>query len=272
MDELEHFIGKLDKKPQIIIITESWIKKGEEKFFCMQNYCSIFSSRIDCRGGGIVVYIHDGFPFDEKINFQIEKNHVILLCDLNVSVCAIYRSPSTNINQFLKYMDELLENNEQTIICGDINIDLLNTNSANVTSYNQILLANGFHCINEIDKTQYTYSCGDHYSILDHVCTNILNIEHNLKILPVAFSDHRLLQFNIKVGIKEKINNDNKIIKIVNYENIKLELIQYDDMNKSYDEFAQFLISVYNNNITEKTFIEKEGLNHGLIDKLTMKF
>lgn len=220
MDELEHFIKKLKKKPQLIIITESWIRKGEEKFFCMQNYCPVFSSRIDCRGGGIAVYVHESIPFEEKVNIQIEKNHVILirLCDLKINICAIYRSPSTNINDFLNYLDEYLENNEKQIVCGDINIDLLKKNCPNTTNYEQIVTANGYKLLNEIHKSQYTYNCGDHHSILDHAFTNILNIEQNLKILPVAFSDHKMLQINMKMYLREK--KMEKIIKVINYESL----------------------------------------------------
>lgn len=96
--ELEIFIENLDKKPNIIIITESWLKENELEFYNLNHYETIGNCRKNQRGGGIIIFIRDDIKFNILKNDQLDKSHLILinLNELNTKIAGFYRSPSTN--------------------------------------------------------------------------------------------------------------------------------------------------------------------------------
>lgn len=70
------------------------------------------------------------------IKCDISKNDVVI-------ICSIYRSPSGNIEAFVEGLSSLLQNISQLentiIICGDININLLENSKQKQTFINLLL-------------------------------------------------------------------------------------------------------------------------------------
>lgn len=167
MDEFEHLMESKANKPKVIIVTESWIKESEKKFFNMQNYNVTFSCRKNSRGGGICVFVRKDIRFEKVTSIEIQKSHVVIiqLYDPHIRICAIYRSPSTEMKTFMHYFDHFLEKSEKLIICGDFNIDLLKNDENIAIEYNELIKSNGFKLLNTIDSSQFTYSRGNYCSI-----------------------------------------------------------------------------------------------------------
>lgn len=121
LNELESCLLELVDKPHIILITESWVKEDEIKFYNLRNY------RKKNRGGGIIFFIHESIKFTIIENEDMEKNNLLLinLDEINIKICGCYRSPSTLPQIFFDKLDSILEKNEKIIFAGDFNIDLL---------------------------------------------------------------------------------------------------------------------------------------------------
>ena len=68
-----------------------------------------------------------------------------------VNIISIYRPPGKNFESFIHYLNSVLENlgEEQTIVTGDINIDVLLTNENKTIRYIETMRSFGF--VNEIN-------------------------------------------------------------------------------------------------------------------------
>ena len=70
-------------------------------------------------------------------------------------VCIIYPPPGKNFESFIDYLNSVLENlgEKQTIVTGDINIDVLSTNEHKTIRYIETMSSFGF--VNEINNLAY---------------------------------------------------------------------------------------------------------------------
>lgn len=213
LNELEIFLEELNKKPSIIIITESWLKNEEVKYFNLKNYQSLGNCRTNQRGGGIIFFINDNLNYNVIKNEQFHKSHLILinLSDLNIKVAGFYRSPSTRTDHFFEILENTLDKIDNLICCGDANLDLFKINDLQVQKYINILEINNYKLLNEVDQEQYTYSEDKnghkHTSILDHIFSDKFSNsnEVNIDIREVCFSDHRSLIFDCNLNMGKQI-------------------------------------------------------------------
>lgn len=136
LNELEIFIDSIKKKPNIIIITESWLRDNETQFFNLKNYQSVTNCRTNQRGGGIIVFIKDEIGFNVPRNDQVANSHfiVIHLIKFKIKISAFYRSPSTKPEQFIEKLEGILDKTDNLICFGDANYDLFKPNDTNVQS------------------------------------------------------------------------------------------------------------------------------------------
>ena len=271
LQELEAILNDLLKKPHIIIITETWIKEEEIKFYNLNEYQMIANCRKDCRGGGIIIYIHDKINFNVLMNENFEKNHLIIfkINELNLKIGGIYRSPSSSNNLFLEKLDDILERTENLILFGDFNFNLLNETDSNTVSYLDTIQNNNYAILNEINEESYTYfeNRGEYKSILDHVVSdNSLELgKTKIEINDVSFTDHRLLKFTCNFKIENNISNNQ--IQIIDYENIANALNSFDFEKHNYREYLEFLketvnkftrIKKFRGNNSKKIWIDNE--------------
>lgn len=263
--ELEIILNDFNEKPHLIIITESWLKEDEIKFYNLKNYQSIANCRKDIRGGGIIIYIRDDIIFNTILNESFEKSHISIvnLNELNVKIGAIYRSPATSPNLFLEKFDSLLEKTDNLICCGDFNFIILNDNDINVKNYIDIIQINNYALLNEISEKSHTYgkNSDEHKSILDHfIADNSLNIrEFNMEIEDVSFSDHRLLNFSCKFKMKNQTSL--KQFQLTNFELVTNELNAFEYTKFGYMEYLEFLKNVVSKHT--KTINISESYNNG---------
>lgn len=107
----------------IIILSETWLKKDEIMFFEIDGY-TMYTSVRSRIGGGLSVYIHNTIQSDIIYEFNDNNNHflIIQLYKLNLKIVAIYNTHTTT---FLPKLEDILSNNNNCIVIGDMNIDLL---------------------------------------------------------------------------------------------------------------------------------------------------
>lgn len=233
------------------------------------------------------------FFIKESIKLSIIKENIISNCNSikisfeyfnkNFIITCIYRSPNDNICQFLVGLEmyvNSINNSYTSIICGDINIDILN-NSLTSTEYLNIMSSKDFiSCINTFTRvSNMSQSCIDHIfiknidtdylnsyilksDITDHYAT-LINIKHS-----TDFNDNT----NIKLSeIGNKINTEHlsMLISIEDWDNI----LGNNDVNKAYESFNNTiyqLISLSSYNVTRSSKKHskkklKEWITQGLI-------
>lgn len=246
--ELESFINNFKVKPQIIIITETWLKEhhgtNENFMFNLAGYqCTNFPRPAQKSGGGICLYIQNGISFNVIHSHELlnSQHLVVRLLEQNLSIGAIYRAPDTNIEQYLDWLDSDLEKFPRCIWSGDLNINLLarnNIETARVNKYNAILASNNFHILNCVTSTNATYYhplCG--FSILDHAFTDTTFQSYNSFVQSVGFSDHDALI--VSVNLNKAHRQNDSTIQVINYGNLNKEIQKSIKASNSVDELSE---------------------------------
>ena len=175
---LEDFLYSLDKRPEILAITETRLNANSVCNVDLLN-CELYYTDSPTLAGGSAIYIIKTLKsiprLDIKFNLQLVK-----LCLVEINPCngkapiligSIYRHPGANIEEFIKHLDDLiikLQNRYQLYILGDMNIDFLKYNHHTQTEeYLDMLNSNNISPI--ITKptriTNYTATFIDHIYI-----------------------------------------------------------------------------------------------------------
>ena len=137
LDELDTLISDL-KDPDIIIISETWLKKGEENFIKIKGYKFEGIPREHKKGGGVGFLIKKGLIYREMTSLNknnsdptFEHFYLELKGDRNnIILGSIYRPPNTNLDKFMAEYKNSLEQltklkNKEIILGMDHNINLL---------------------------------------------------------------------------------------------------------------------------------------------------
>ncbi|KAF0705322.1 otoferlin-like [Aphis craccivora] len=151
------------------------------------------------KSDGVTVLIRQSIKL-----LQIQKQ-ILLNCNSIQLIFQIDKSPNDNLELFLKSLDLILPEinvHYKSIICGDININILiNSNISN--DYLNIMARNGFlPCINNFTReTNRSKTCIDHIFIKNIVSTTVKS-----NILKCDITDHYPT-----ILIISNINNNEKI-------------------------------------------------------------
>ena len=108
LDDLSTLLVDM-KLPDVMIISETWLKAGEEKFINIEGYNFIGAPRPNKKGGGIGFLVKNGLLYREltelnqlNISNTFERYYIELKGDhQNVVLGSIYRPPNTCLETFL---------------------------------------------------------------------------------------------------------------------------------------------------------------------------
>ena len=182
---------------QIICLTETFIKDIDTACSHFDGYNLVHSTRIGRRAGGTAIFIKNTFdfeiipeatvnlPFIESVFIKIKHNNTN-----PITISAIYRPPNSNFQDFLGFMENTLSNfvnrNNETILLGDFNIDLLKINDDHLSSafYNSM---NTYSLIPTI--TNPTRETDNTCTLIDNILTTNLN-NFISGIFKIDLSDH----------------------------------------------------------------------------------
>ena len=120
--------------PNIIILTETWLNKDSNiNDYLINGYNTpIIQNRPDGRGGGVMIYIDcsiNNYRTRNNLSFADNYNNCLTIevdvCDKNVLITGVYRSPSYNNMTFQAKFDKIVSqiNNQHydNILAGDFN-------------------------------------------------------------------------------------------------------------------------------------------------------
>ncbi len=120
-------------KPQMIIITETWLHEGiQDAEFHLDGYILFRQDRLQLRGGGIAVYVESSLhPTHHNLldDAQQSPGFEAVICELHTTRCtlpilAVYRSPSAsedNHARLFQALDAVSKRHMECIIVGDFN-------------------------------------------------------------------------------------------------------------------------------------------------------
>ena len=138
----------LEEDFSIIGVTETWLNSEyPSKFVSIPNYNILRTDR-DSRGGGVACYLKANYKFRHlhSSNAGNALEQLWLVINFNkqkIALGVIYRPPSSNIETCLSELYSVLERAyleaDLVIFMGDININLLNVDSAGSKYFNNLL-------------------------------------------------------------------------------------------------------------------------------------
>lgn len=255
-DELQLMI-KLEVKPDIVCITETWLYSNEEKFFTIPEYNVVFNTRDTSRGGGVAIYLKSNLKYRKgKVVNNVHQitEVVVQIENKSVSVICVYNPNNVNAHNMHDDMEIIFANDKgNMIIVGDFNINLLSDDST-TQSHTDLVQSYGLEFCNLLVPTRIT----DHSStIIDHVITTP-NLVNKLLLVDHYLSDHRIVLIKTTLPV---VTNQlfTKCLTKVNLN----KFLKYCQKKKLVDE-ANDVVEYY---AAFKSYIQ-EGIDNSLDSKL----
>lgn len=210
------------------VISETWLTEEIKDHYQIIGYKHYHTTRPDGYGG-LSIYVKEHIQHLSVMNLSsIENVHMSLIKINNpsFSILCIYRAPNSNNQHFFDIFNHILDNESNMIVCGDINFNLLSSES-NVQQYMDLVLNNSFTFLNQIERNEYTFPISNGInspgSILDHFITDMYDKEYFL-LNKTSIADHHCLLLAFK---SSDIPRQENICKIRNNHRIRILLNQY---------------------------------------------
>ena len=245
----------------IIGITETWFDESiTEEEASIEGYNIIRNDRTSL-GGGVCLYIKEELTFNPRsdiTNENIEGIWIDLLLPKTkpILIGCVYRPPHDK--DFVQQLEETITghtSDKETYIIGDININVMNSNSTLVKDYFALLKR---LCLHQIIKNPTRITCNSS-SLIDHIIVSNLKNVLNYGVLAVGISDHCMTYVTRKTQ-REKISKEN-IIHVRSLKNYTKEALVTAINSQNWS-------SVVNCNCTNTAWVNFEQIFSKIIDKI----
>ena len=137
LDDLDELLSQTNE-PDIVLLSETWLKDGEERFIDIKNYKYEGVVRKHKKGGGVGILINNKIKYRVRTDLNVNSQdnsfeHFFIEVKgtrYNIIAGSIYRPPNTDIEKFIEnYTNSLSsikkEKNKELILGLDHNLDLL---------------------------------------------------------------------------------------------------------------------------------------------------
>jgi hypothetical protein len=171
--------------------------------------------------GGVVIYISNSLKWSLISNVHRSKTWITAI-DIHTNeyagrYCIIYKSPREKINDFIEILDDFLGQfaaiNNNFVLIGDVNINVLKRKDKNVKKYLELLTQHNLHqLINEPTRTTAKSS-----TCIDHLITN--NRKTNWRINENTVTDHFMIEFSQMNKYIRKKKREDKYVIIKSFKN-----------------------------------------------------
>lgn len=217
----------------VIILTECWLGQSP-LIHTIDGYSHHYTQKYTNQNGGVIVYIKDFWnaTVSEPDN-NLDTNCLKISLPNNYIIFAIYRSPNNSLSNFTTFLEEILEehkNSPKIILAGDINIDILSSDSSSSNNmHSDYLCITAEHkLIPAITLPTRATSCLDHIFIKsNHQAVSI--------VCQTSVTDHDFTAVGLKTKHCQK--NTKRQISKVNFSAVVQELqsIDWSDIMLSSD-------------------------------------
>lgn len=234
---LDGFLDLQQSKFDVLFIGESWLKDSDNAFININGYDSVFSNRKHKIGGGVCCFIKSGYAYSVLTNESVEDSSILVIRIDNLGTfCGFYRAPQTKVDLFIRRLESIILEHKNVMFLGDINIDLL-SDSQVVSNYMNFMNSLNYTLINKIDHSSFTYHCGNHFSILDHIFHNLNNLNVRFMTKPVSFSNHCLIVASYNLRKSDSGQSNSLISKSIDYEKLCSKIEEVDPSDMDYNTF-----------------------------------
>jgi exonuclease III len=202
---LEDYVLNLKNPPHLIVLNEHWLCSEELKYFTLTGYKTIssFGRKNSNRGGVVILALKNAkFTCKKIATHSIPSKFESCGCDIKIKnasirVIALYRpsnaDSNTNLDSFFDCLENTIEQNlrpdQELMIVGDLNINLLNETDQN--SKKLISIMQGYE-LNHMNKNVPTRVTDHSETLIDHFFSS-LQCKNSFETVDVPFSDHRAL-------------------------------------------------------------------------------
>ena len=275
LDKLDNYLNVLNTKFSVIGLSETWFSDSTASLYDIQGYEKIDNYRKEKRGGGVSLLINDCLDYSrrkdldvvtddvESIFIEIEKKEVS--SDKHLIIGVIYRPPNTNLDNFLGYLEPLLEKikneNKHCYLLGDFNLNLLNIDKHTKTG-EFVDLMFSYHLVPLIDKPTRVRETSA--TLIDNIFTNNITVESSQGLFYTDLTDHFPVFYccpSLSIESSPKYitkrvyseNNINKFVNLIQACNWNA-VTDLNDPQLAYDLFHDTFHNAYELSFPMKTF------------------
>ena len=132
-----------------------------------------------------------GYPYSHNIN-GIEFTVIKVINHEDLTMIGVYRSPHVSLTHLCSALHDIVGENilQHNIIIGDFNVNWM-VDTERQSLYNVMIRDNGYMQL----ITSYTT---DNNTLIDHIYTNITNMEVDSGNIETYFSDHKAIRISCK--------------------------------------------------------------------------
>lgn len=200
-DEFHSVLSLAGHPFSIICISESWLKDSDKNLYCFPSYSAEYCHRTTSSYGGSAIFIFSDIGYRRRHDLSLnvaDCESVWIELDKsafgsdgrNTIFGSIYRSPSSSLPNFCNELSILLQSatseNKNIVVMGDININILDTNSPCQHEYLNCFNGYGFESLIDLPTRCPPDGSG---TLIDHAFTNLLS-PPNAFILRTDITDH----------------------------------------------------------------------------------
>ena len=165
------------------------------------NYIFEYKEIVNNRKGGVGIYFRCNLCVTSLTDLEFQTDLPIEDMWFNVNdsyiVAVIYRHPNNNIEPFIQLLEnnieKIINNNKIDVICGDLNLDLIQTNNPKIQCYLDVLMGNDFlPCITIPTR------------ITDHSATII---DHINVFRPLREISNKIISGNLFIDVSDHLPN-----------------------------------------------------------------
>ena len=234
MDDYEHLFGTIKNSFHVIAFTETWLKNENCDTVKFNEYNSshmirpITSNDNDkAQGGGISVFVHENISYKVRNDLNIMLPFIetlfieFIVNNKKYMIGTVYRTPNTNVNTFIDYLDTLIEpikNSHELIILGDFNICMLQDNNYSQNFVNRMNTHILFPTILEATRVATVLRNGDYHTtetLIDNIFIN-KQLQYKSGLLHLSISDH----YPIFISISQNTDNQPYTNNVVKFRDI----------------------------------------------------
>lgn len=273
--DLETLIYSYDYDIHIVVLTEIWLRKNENNLFNISGYVPYFSNRQESFGG-VAIYIKGNINSSFVMEEEFNKTNILItkLSSHNINIIGIYRSHETRVTDFIHKLDNITSVYKNSIILGDMNLNLLNTNQEQVILYTNTLLCNGYLIYNKISSEYATRISRSTRTVIDHLVSDLVNYKYNFVITGTSLSDHEM--FLINISLEPILENKSEIKTVLDYDKVKLDkfwtnLDSYDEIDSFVTDLNHIIVKNTKAITVKKSRYKNKWMTKEILDKIKLR-
>lgn len=291
-EKLQLLLRMLPHQPHIICVSETWLDRDLVDSFKINNYRLECSSPSAFRGKGSAMFIRNNIQYKRRPDLESDKlefQTVFLELKINnscVILGSVYRSPSYPLEEFLEYLEPVMNlinlDSKLCVIGGDFNVDILKHQSSGQAS----LFLNTFATLGLSPGISLpTRISAESKSLIDNFFFNDISVVKNTGVMISDVSDHLPIHIQLNINISNKVPAPSK-------SELCFDFRKIDSLNEilarkftGFDNFTEvenaskFLIDTVNTEITKlsrkkadrRNIPVQPWISHGLLQSINTK-